>query len=104
MIAPIAALIIAFAQPPPPVPPILTPAGEAAAMAWQNGLKAVRDRHAAAGPAKDRAEAVARLAELDRAARGGLKAFEGRALIATAEPRKAAPSGVFTGMGLRGSL
>lgn len=80
MIAPIAALIIAFTLPPPPTPPILTPAGEAAAIAWQAGVKAVRDRHAAAGPAKDRAEAVARLAELDRAARDGLKALESQGL------------------------
>lgn len=80
MLTLLAAVLIGFTLPPPPVPPVLTPAGEAAAIAWQNGVKAVRDRHAAAGPAKDRAEAVARLAELDRTARDGLKALEGQGL------------------------
>ena len=80
MLALLAAAVIGFTLPPPPTPPILTPAGEAAAIAWQDGLKAVRDQHAAAGPAKDRAEAVARLAELDRTARDGLKALESQEL------------------------
>lgn len=51
---------------PPPTPPVLTPAGEAAITAWQARFEAVKARQDAGGPPASNAQAVTRMATLDR--------------------------------------
>lgn len=60
---------------PPPTPPLLSPAGEAAIGAWQAKFDAVKARQAAAGPSATTADALARMVELDRTGEAATKDF-----------------------------
>jgi len=60
---------------PPPTPPVISEAGRAVITAWQVRLDAVRARQAQAGPPKTTAEAVTRMAALDREGEAATSVF-----------------------------
>lgn len=77
------ALALMFApMGPPPVPPVISDAGRAVITAWSAQLDAVRARQAQAGPPGTTAEAVTRMAELDREGEAATAAFAGAGLDA----------------------